>query len=59
VADDRRRPSRAPTGIVVERERSTSSATAAGRDVKTEARSLGKNYGRVVFEALKGGLDFP
>jgi ribulose-bisphosphate carboxylase large chain len=31
---------------------------AAGRHREAQARALGRNYGRVVYEALKGGLDF-
>ena len=32
--------------------------SAARRDREAEARSFRRNYGRVVYEALKGGLDF-
>jgi len=48
-----------PTGIVVERERlNTFGRPLLGATVKPKLGLSGRNYGRVVFEALKGGLDF-
>ncbi|MEP7247118.1 MAG: RuBisCO large subunit C-terminal-like domain-containing protein, partial [Gammaproteobacteria bacterium] len=48
-----------PTGIVVERERLDKfGRPLLGATVKPKLGLSGKNYGRVVFEALKGGLDF-
>jgi ribulose-bisphosphate carboxylase large chain len=47
------------TGIVVERERLNKyGAPLLGATVKPKLGLSGKNYGRVVFEGLKGGLDF-
>merc|ERR1711999_39319 len=47
------------TGIVVERERLNKYGTPLlGATVKPKLGLSGKNYGRVVFEGLKGGLDF-
>jgi ribulose-bisphosphate carboxylase large chain len=47
------------TGIVVERERLDKfGRPLLGATVKPKLGLSGKNYGRVVFEALKGGLDF-
>ncbi|MCP5266659.1 MAG: form I ribulose bisphosphate carboxylase large subunit [Burkholderiaceae bacterium] len=48
-----------PTGIVVERERLDKfGRPLLGATTKPKLGLSGKNYGRVVFEALKGGLDF-
>ena len=48
-----------PTGIVVERERLDKfGRPIVGATVKPKLGLSGKNYGRVVYEALKGGLDF-
>ncbi len=48
-----------PTGIVVERERMDKfGRPLLGATVKPKLGLSGKNYGRVVYEALKGGLDF-
>ena len=48
-----------PTGIVVERERLDKfGRPILGATVKPKLGLSGKNYGRVVYEALKGGLDF-
>lgn len=48
-----------PTGIVVERERLDKFGRALlGATMKPKLGLSGKNYGRVVYEALKGGLDF-
>src|ERR1700722_2623641 len=48
-----------PTGIVVERERLDKFCRPLlGATVKPKLGLSGKNYGRVVYEALKGGLDF-
>src|ERR1700748_2344831 len=48
-----------PTGIVVERERlDKSGRPLLDATVKPKLVLSGKNYGRVVYEALKGGLDF-
>ncbi len=48
-----------PTGIVVERERLDKFGRALlGATTKPKLGLSGKNYGRVVYEALKGGLDF-
>jgi len=48
-----------PTGIVVERERLDKyGRPLLGATIKPKLGLSGKNYGRVVFEALKGGLDF-
>ena len=47
------------TGIVVERERlNCFGRPLLGATVKPKLGLSGRNYGRVVFEALKGGLDF-
>src|SRR5210317_881780 len=47
------------TGIVVERERLNKYGTPLlGATVKHKLGLSGKNYGRVVYEGLKGGLDF-
>merc|ERR1712196_147226 len=47
------------TGIVVERERMDKfGRPLLGATVKPKLGLSGKNYGRVVFEGLKGGLDF-
>jgi len=47
------------TGIVVERERLDKfGRPLLGATIKPKLGLSGKNYGRVVFEALKGGLDF-
>src|SRR5258706_350484 len=47
------------TGIVVERERMDKfGRPLLGATVKPKLGLSGKNYGRVVYEALKGGLDF-
>jgi ribulose-bisphosphate carboxylase large chain len=48
-----------PTGIVVERERLDKfGRPVLGATVKPKLGLSGRNYGRVVYEALKGGLDF-
>jgi ribulose-bisphosphate carboxylase large chain len=48
-----------PTGIVVERERLDKyGRPLLGATIKPKLGLSGKNYGRVVYEALKGGLDF-
>jgi ribulose-bisphosphate carboxylase large chain len=48
-----------PTGIVAERERLDKfGRPLLGATVKPKLGLSGKNYGRVVYEALKGGLDF-
>jgi ribulose-bisphosphate carboxylase large chain len=48
-----------PTGIVVERERLDKfGRPLLGATVKPKLGLSAKNYGRVVYEALKGGLDF-
>jgi ribulose-bisphosphate carboxylase large chain len=48
-----------PAGIVVERERLDKfGRPLLGATVKPKLGLSGKNYGRVVYEALKGGLDF-
>jgi ribulose-bisphosphate carboxylase large chain len=48
-----------PTGIVVERERLNLYGRALlGATMKPKLGLSGRNYGRVVYEALKGGLDF-
>ncbi|HHM20883.1 MAG TPA: form I ribulose bisphosphate carboxylase large subunit [Bacteroidetes bacterium] len=48
-----------PTGIVVERERLNKfGRPLLGATVKPKLGLSGRNYGRVVYEALKGGLDF-
>jgi len=47
------------TGIVVERERlNVFGRPLLGATVKPKLGLSGRNYGRVVYEALKGGLDF-
>jgi ribulose-bisphosphate carboxylase large chain len=47
------------TGIIVERERLNKyGAPLLGATVKPKLGLSGKNYGRVVYEGLKGGLDF-
>ena len=47
------------TGIIVERERlDTYGRPLLGATVKPKLGLSGKNYGRVVYEGLKGGLDF-
>jgi ribulose-bisphosphate carboxylase large chain len=47
------------TGIIVERERLDKfGRPLLGATVKPKLGLSGKNYGRVVYEALKGGLDF-
>jgi ribulose-bisphosphate carboxylase large chain len=47
------------TGVVVERERMDKfGRPLLGATVKPKLGLSGRNYGRVVFEALKGGLDF-
>lgn len=47
------------TGIVVERERLNKfGRPMLGATVKPKLGLSGRNYGRVVYEALKGGLDF-
>ena len=47
------------TGIVVERERLNNfGRPLLGATVKPKLGLSGRNYGRVVYEALKGGLDF-
>src|SRR5271155_4144199 len=54
------KPSQGPaTGIVVERERMDKfGRPLLGATVKPKLGLSGRNYGRVVYEALKGGLDF-
>jgi len=48
-----------PTGIVVERERLDKfGRPLLGATVKPKLGLSGRNYGRVVYEALRGGLDF-
>ncbi|HEY9344863.1 MAG TPA: RuBisCO large subunit C-terminal-like domain-containing protein, partial [Inquilinus sp.] len=48
-----------PTGIVVERERLDKfGRPLLGATVRPKLGLSGRNYGRVVYEALKGGLDF-
>ncbi len=48
-----------PTNIVVERERLDKfGRPLLGATMKPKLGLSGKNYGRVVYEALKGGLDF-
>ncbi|HEY2023780.1 ribulose-bisphosphate carboxylase large subunit [Paraburkholderia sp.] len=48
-----------PTGIVVERERLDKyGRPLLGATVKPKLGLSGKNYGRVVYEGLRGGLDF-
>ncbi len=48
-----------PNGIVVERERLDKfGRPLLGATVKPKLGLSGKNYGRVVYEALRGGLDF-
>lgn len=48
-----------PTGLVVERERLDKFGRALlGATTKPKLGLSGKNYGRVVYEGLKGGLDF-
>ena len=48
-----------PTGIVVERERLDKfGRPLLGATMKPKLGLSGKNYGRVVYEALNGGLDF-
>ncbi|HUR40088.1 MAG TPA: form I ribulose bisphosphate carboxylase large subunit [Verrucomicrobiae bacterium] len=48
-----------PTGIIVERERLDKfGRPLLGATTKPKLGLSGKNYGRVVYEALKGGLDF-
>jgi ribulose-bisphosphate carboxylase large chain len=48
-----------PTGVVVERERLDKfGRPLLGATTKPKLGLSGKNYGRVVYEALKGGLDF-
>ena len=47
------------TGVVVERERlDTFGRPILGATVKPKLGLSGKNYGRVVYEGLRGGLDF-
>jgi ribulose-bisphosphate carboxylase large chain len=47
------------TGVIVERERLNKyGAPLLGATVKPKLGLSGKNYGRVVYEGLKGGLDF-
>ena len=47
------------TGVIVERERMDKfGRPMLGATVKPKLGLSGKNYGRVVFEGLKGGLDF-
>jgi len=47
------------TGVVVERERMNNfGRPLLGATVKPKLGLSGKNYGRVVYEGLKGGLDF-
>jgi len=48
-----------PTGIVVERERlNCYGRPLLGATMKPKLGLSGRNYGRVVYEALRGGLDF-
>jgi ribulose-bisphosphate carboxylase large chain len=48
-----------PTGIVAERERlNCYGRPLLGATMKPKLGLSGRNYGRVVYEALKGGLDF-
>ena len=48
-----------PTGIVVERERlNCYGRPLLGATMKPKLGLSGRNYGRVVYEALQGGLDF-
>jgi len=48
-----------PTGIIVERERLDKfGRPLLGATIKPKLGLSGKNYGRVVYEALRGGLDF-
>jgi ribulose-bisphosphate carboxylase large chain len=48
-----------PTGVVVERERLDKfGRPLLGATVKPKLGLSGRNYGRVVYEALRGGLDF-
>jgi hypothetical protein len=48
-----------PTGLVVERERLDKfGRPLLGATTKPKLGLSGRNYGRVVYEALKGGLDF-
>src|SRR5947207_6437915 len=48
-----------PTGIIVERERLDKyGRPLLGATIKPKLGLSGRNYGRVVYEALKGGLDF-
>jgi len=48
-----------PTGIIVERERLDKfGRPLLGATTKPKLGLSGKNYGRVVYEGLKGGLDF-
>ena len=48
-----------PTGIVVERERLDKfGRPLLGATIKPKLGLSGRNYGRVVYEGLKGGLDF-
>ena len=48
-----------PTGIIVERERLDKfGRPLLGATIKPKLGLSGKNYGRVVYEALQGGLDF-
>ena len=48
-----------PTGLVVERERLDKyGRPLLGATVKPKLGLSGRNYGRVVYEGLKGGLDF-
>jgi ribulose-bisphosphate carboxylase large chain len=48
-----------PAGIVVERERLDKfGRPLLGATIKLKLGLSGKNYGRVVYEALRGGLDF-
>jgi ribulose-bisphosphate carboxylase large chain len=48
-----------PTGIVVERERLDKfGRPLLGATIKPKLGLSGKSYGRVVYEALRGGLDF-
>nr|ATJ02849.1 ribulose-1,5-bisphosphate carboxylase/oxygenase large subunit [Porphyridium purpureum] len=47
------------TGVIVERERMNNfGRPVLGATVKPKLGLSGKNYGRVVYEGLKGGLDF-
>lgn len=48
-----------PTGLVVERERLDKfGRPLLGATIKPKLGLSGRNYGRVMYEALKGGLDF-